>query len=112
MSTTDDPDEGDWRGALAQLQQLHTRLLTMAEALRADLARPPAMWTVVGDPGQAEGRLGLGRLSEAERAALDASVEADLQMLRQLTERLEQLRVTLDRFRCPNRRCVRRTFAE
>jgi hypothetical protein len=87
----DPPEDGDWRATLVALQQLHARLLTMADALRIDLARPAATWDVGRDAEGVERRWGLGRLPAAERIALYASVCADLQLLEALTEQLAQL---------------------
>jgi hypothetical protein len=87
----DPPEDGDWRATLVALQQLHARLLTMADALRIDLARPAATWDVARDAEVTGLGWELGRLPAAERIALYESVCVDLQMLEALTEQLEQL---------------------
>jgi hypothetical protein len=88
MSSPSDPSEdGDWSAALTALQQFHGQLSTTAEALRGVLARPAAR-----EDGEVMGlEWAATRRSEAERAALYASVCADLQLLGALTESLAQL---------------------
>jgi hypothetical protein len=103
FATRGEPEPEDLGAALAALERLHVRLRTTAEALRSDLARPPATWTVARAPGQGAVRLGPGRLPEAERAALYECLCTDLQMLEQLTGLLKQLRVTIERAMPPGR---------
>jgi hypothetical protein len=87
VSTTDDPEDEDWRAARAALQRLHARLSTMAAELSVSLTRPAARWD-----GEVTG-LGWGseELPEVERVALYESVREDLQILEALTEKLQQV---------------------
>jgi hypothetical protein len=91
-SPTDDPEDGDWRGTLVALQQLHARLLTAAAELSGRLARPAACsdGEVMGLEWETEG------LSADERDALYERVCADLQTLDALTEKLVQLSTLLE----------------
>jgi hypothetical protein len=88
MSSPSDESEGDdWHAALTAVQRLHARLSMTADVLRVVLTCPTAPWDgeVTGLSWEADG------LPEAERAALYASVCADLQLLGAIAESLQLL---------------------
>jgi hypothetical protein len=88
----DDLRGEDGRRVPATLTRLHQQLLAKAEGLRATLAVRHDVWTVGEDVRGYVAPVAVPALSESERLALLADLEADLAALAHLTKRLAELR--------------------